>query len=52
MAVKEADAAVAEWAAGGLAPEDAAVMADAERVAAKATPIARKCNSSSSPHSS
>src|SRR5882724_2737106 len=52
MAVKEAGAVVAEWAAGGPGAEDAAVMADAERVAAKATPIARKCNSSSSPRSS
>lgn len=50
MAVKEADAVVAEWAAGGRGAADAAVMADVER-AAKATPIARKCNSSSSPRS-
>lgn len=52
MAVKEADAVVAEWAAGGRVAADAAVTADVERVAAKATPSARKCNSSSSPRSS
>ncbi len=50
MAVKEADAVV-EWAGAGLGAEDAAVMADAERVAAKVTPTARKCNFSSNPRS-